>query len=393
MYDEKKIEDSLKACKEAKTIYGSDFFKNPRNVFDLDTFLPAAQEEELHPTRSVAKDPEFDRKLDEAIAFGMRIRKEKGLPVHDFSDKVDLKKPDFEKNYTEKNGFEQKKSESMDLENPEWKAANFEEVSFDKTDSEGMDLENLDWKTKDFEKNEFVKSEKKIPKTDSQNISQEDKTKRPSFIELRQGELKPQEKKVEKENVSPEIVSETEKESVSERSFFKSFCIRFVELVICVAIAYGLAVLFNQYIGTHTVVDGTSMESTLQDGDVLAVDKISYKFNEPKMYDIIVFPYDENTYYIKRIIGLPGQTIEIRDGEIFIDDALFDEGDFVETMEAPDNYYGPVTLGADEYFVLGDNRNHSVDSRYEQVGLVKRDEIVGRAFLRMYPFKKFGFLN
>lgn len=338
MYDEKKIEDSLKACKEAKTIYGSDFFKNPRNVFDLDTFLPAAQEEELHPTRSIVKDPEFDRKLDEAIAFGMRIRKEKGLPVHDFSDKVDLKKPDFEKN-------------------------------------------------------EFLEPERKLSEAEEQSISQDKKNKRPSFIELRQGELKPQEKKVEKENVSPEIVSETEEETVSERSFFKSFCIRFVELVICVAIAYGLAVLFNQYIGTHTVVDGTSMESTLYDGDVLAVDKISYKFNEPKMYDIIVFPYDENTYYIKRIIGLPGQTIEIRDGEIFIDDALFDEGDFVETMEAPDNYYGPVTLGADEYFVLGDNRNHSVDSRYEQVGLVKRDEIVGRAFLRMYPFKKFGFLN
>ena len=118
------------------------------------------------------------------------------------------------------------------------------------------------------------------------------------------------------------------------------------------------------------------MEPTLQHGDNLIVDKISYRFREPKRYEIIVFPYayKENTYYIKRIIGLPGETIQVIDGQVYINgEVLADEHYGKEVMLDPGIAGEPITLGADEYFVLGDNRNHSSDSRDPSVGVLQRE--------------------
>ena len=138
------------------------------------------------------------------------------------------------------------------------------------------------------------------------------------------------------------------------------------------------------------------MEPMLSDGDNLIVDKLSYRFNEPQRFDIIVFPfrYAEKTYYIKRIIGLPGETVFIdENGTIFINGEELQESYGKEIIKDPGIAYEPITLGEDEYFVLGDNRNNSSDSRYPVVGNIHRDEFIGKAWMRIWPFSKMGMIK
>lgn len=152
------------------------------------------------------------------------------------------------------------------------------------------------------------------------------------------------------------------------------------------------------YVGQRTEVDGQSMEPMLSHGDNLIVDKLSYRFRDPQRFDIIVFPfkYQEKTYYIKRIIGLPGETVQIDDeGNIYINGELLDEsyGREVIKSETVGLARDPIVLGDDEYFVLGDNRNNSTDSRASLVGNIKRDDIIGRAWVRIWPLSKLGLLK
>ena len=152
------------------------------------------------------------------------------------------------------------------------------------------------------------------------------------------------------------------------------------------------------FVGQRTEVDGESMEPTLYHGDNLIVDKITYRFSDPQRFDIIVFPfqYQENTYYIKRIIGLPGETVQIDEkGNIYINGEILSESYGKEIIK-PENIgiaANPIVLGEDEYFVMGDNRNNSSDSRTEIVGNIHRDDIVGRAWLRIWPLNRFGVLR
>ena len=157
-----------------------------------------------------------------------------------------------------------------------------------------------------------------------------------------------------------------------------------------------LAFLIIKYVGQRTEVVGRSMEPTLQDADNLIVDKISYRFNDPERYDIIVFPYRDNSgmYYIKRIIGLPGEQIYINErGDVFVDGKKLDEPYIKEKAVEAGLAANIVKLGEDEYFVLGDNRNNSTDSRSVEVGNVKRDEIIGKAGIRIWPFDKIQLLK
>lgn len=154
--------------------------------------------------------------------------------------------------------------------------------------------------------------------------------------------------------------------------------------------------LIVTYVGQRTNVSGASMEPTLHDGDNLIVDKISYRFEEPQRFDIIVFPfrYKEKTYYIKRIIGLPGETVYIdEEGQIYIDGEVLEESYGKEVIEDPGRAYEPITLGEDEYFVMGDNRNNSSDSRDPVVGNIHRDELIGKAWMRIWPFNKIGMIK
>lgn len=156
------------------------------------------------------------------------------------------------------------------------------------------------------------------------------------------------------------------------------------------------AYLIVTYVGQRTQVSGSSMETTLSDGDHLIVDKISYRFSDPERFDIIVFPfqYDTDTYYIKRIIGMPGETVQIDEsGNIYIDGELLEESYGREVIQNPGRASDPVWLGEDEYFVMGDNRNNSSDSRDPSVGNIHRRDIIGRAFIRIWPFSKFGILK
>jgi signal peptidase I len=152
------------------------------------------------------------------------------------------------------------------------------------------------------------------------------------------------------------------------------------------------------FVGQRTEVDGQSMEPMLSDGDNLIVDKITYRFRDPERFDIIVFPfkYKEDTFYIKRIIGLPGETVQIdEEGKIYIDGEILEENYGREIIQS--NTIGiagePILLGEDEYFVLGDNRNNSMDSRTEVVGNIKREEIIGRAWIRIWPLSDAGVLK
>ena len=159
------------------------------------------------------------------------------------------------------------------------------------------------------------------------------------------------------------------------------------------AVIIGLTYLIITYVGQRTMVSGDSMETTLSNGDNLIVDKISYRFKDPERFDIIVFPYkyEKNTYYIKRIIGMPGETIQIIDGYVYIDGELLEEDIFGnEVMEFANLAETPLPLGEDEYFVLGDNRNHSSDSRDPSVGILKKEDLIGKAWVRIYPFDKMG---
>lgn len=165
--------------------------------------------------------------------------------------------------------------------------------------------------------------------------------------------------------------------------------------LLCVLGAVWLVITF---VGQRTEVEGASMENTLHNGDNLIVDKLSYRFHDPERFDIIVFPFQfqDNTYYIKRIIGLPGETVQIMDdGSIYINGEKLEENYGMEVIkpETIGRAAEPIELGEDEYFVMGDNRNNSSDSRTDMVGNIKRENIIGKAWLRIWPVSNFGVLQ
>lgn len=168
-----------------------------------------------------------------------------------------------------------------------------------------------------------------------------------------------------------------------------------VGMILYIGVVLVITFLIITFVGQRTHVSGESMKNTLDHGDQLIVDKITYRFQKPLRYDIIVFPYkhEENTYYIKRIIGLPGETVQIVDGEIYINGEVLRETYGREVIRDPGTAAEPVTLKEDEYFVLGDNRNASSDSREPSVGVIHREDIVGRAWIRIWPLNKAGILK
>ena len=154
--------------------------------------------------------------------------------------------------------------------------------------------------------------------------------------------------------------------------------------------------LILHFVGQRTVVNGNSMDTTLANGQNLVMHKLSYRFHDPKRYDIIIFPYkyEEDTYYIKRIIGLPGEHVRIDDsGNIYINGKVLKESYGREVIQDPGIARDEITLGEGEYFVLGDNRNNSSDSRDPSVGIIQKKDIIGRAWLQIYPFDEFGFIR
>lgn len=202
---------------------------------------------------------------------------------------------------------------------------------------------------------------------------------------------------MEKQNLEELNEEKQELEAEEKRPKTKLEIIKLtVEWLIYFVIIFAIAFLILNYVGQRTLVDGTSMVPTLHDKDSVIVDKLSYRFTDPKRYDIVVFRYlpKDETYYIKRIIGLPGETVQIIDGYVYINGELLESDIYGSAvMLEPGRASEPITLGEYEYFVLGDNRNGSSDSRMESVGNVEISQIVGKAFVRIWPLSDFEFLK
>lgn len=198
-----------------------------------------------------------------------------------------------------------------------------------------------------------------------------------------------------------------------------------IDFVVYIAFLIVCVFLIINFVGQRTVVNGESMYDTLDDGDNLWVNKFTYHFKDPERFDIVVFPvYDSDQdrglsmsldnsdninwkeleekadhkdedyeYFIKRIIGLPGETVRIdQEGNIYINGERIVEDYGYETIDTDHigRAYKEVRLGEDEYFVMGDNRNASEDSRYLIVGNLNRKRIKGKAVFRLWPLSEFG---
>ncbi len=165
-----------------------------------------------------------------------------------------------------------------------------------------------------------------------------------------------------------------------------------LEIALVVVLAYFVVWFFGQRVSTV----GDSMKPELQNGDVVLVNRLSYRIGSPKRGDVIVFKpkgNENNHYYIKRVIGLPGETVQIVENTIYIDGEKLDE-----KYETTDLTYAGlagdlITLDKDEYFVLGDDRQNSDDSREDDIGNVKRSYIYGKAWFVISPFSDLGFVS
>lgn len=182
---------------------------------------------------------------------------------------------------------------------------------------------------------------------------------------------------------------------VEEKSQNKTFWQSFWELVRFALLALIIVIPIRVFIVEPFVVSGSSMVPTFKNGNYLIVDKISYKLGDPKRDDVVVFRYpnDQTKFFIKRIIGLPNETVNIKGGVVTITNSLHKDGfelkePFLEKNTTNSNTY--FELKNDEYFVMGDNRNFSSDSRYW--GAVNRKLLVGKAFLRLLPINDISIL-
>ncbi len=196
-----------------------------------------------------------------------------------------------------------------------------------------------------------------------------------------------------KENNTKDSGKISQTEQNEEISFAKKVRNGIVELCIYVAIIVLCVAFVPKYVLQRTIVEGKSMMNTLKNGENLLVEKVSYHFTDPDRFDVIVFyPHgrESTDYYIKRVIGLPGETVQIIGEDIYIDGEKLEENFGKDPIIEAGMADEPIKLGDDEFFVLGDNRTVSEDSRYEEVGPVKRENIEGKAILRIYPLSEFG---
>ncbi len=163
------------------------------------------------------------------------------------------------------------------------------------------------------------------------------------------------------------------------------------EILITLMIAFTLV----YFVGLRTSVVGQSMAETLENGDEILVDRFIYKVTNPKPNDVIVFLPNGNEkshYYVKRVIAVPGDRVRIKDGVVYVNGEPFQDEVDTAAVEEAGLAAEEITLGSDEFFVLGDNRNNSEDSRYANIGNVRKEHIIGKAWFIVSPWGDFGFL-
>jgi signal peptidase I len=177
-----------------------------------------------------------------------------------------------------------------------------------------------------------------------------------------------------------------------KRSVIRNILLWTFEILVVILFAYVIVYFFGQ---SRTNI-GQSMDVTLSGGDTVLLNVLSYQLGSPKRGDVIAFkPNGSTTAHssIKRIIGLPGETVQIKDGMIYIDGAVYLEQKDYPVITNPGMASEEITLGDKEYFVLGDNRNNSDDSRFADVGLVESDYIEGKVWFILSPSQHRGFLK
>jgi len=203
-------------------------------------------------------------------------------------------------------------------------------------------------------------------------------------------------KKIELENSQPEKTdmdmsnfSDDDEDSIIF-SWFKKLAVLVFEVVKVVLISLAIILPIRLFLVQPFYVEGASMEPNFYQNEYLIIDEISYRFNDKQRGEVIIFKNPQNTsaYFIKRIIGLPGETVKIEDGHVFVNDQLLEES-YIETFSS--DSHDVVTLGSDQYFVMGDNRSNSLDSR--QLGPIHKDYIIGRVWLRGWPLDRINTFN
>lgn len=162
-----------------------------------------------------------------------------------------------------------------------------------------------------------------------------------------------------------------------------------VDIVVVIALA---CYLVHGY-GGRVVVSGGSMKPLLDSGDVVLVNRLAYDLGSPKRFDVAVFSRGDSSLNMKRIIGLPGETVQIRDNRIYINGERLEADAVLSTATIAGAAEYPITLGDDEYFLLGDNRESSEDSRFSSIGNVKRGQLLGKVWLKIQPFSDFRLID
>lgn len=180
--------------------------------------------------------------------------------------------------------------------------------------------------------------------------------------------------------------SEIEITEKKKKSFFREV----LEFVIPIILAVAIALVLKNYVIANAKVPTGSMLNTIQEGDRIIASRLAYLNDDPERYDIIIFKYpdDESQYFVKRVIGLPGETVNIVNGIVYVtktDGTTIQLDDSFVTNCVPVGNFGPYVVPEDSYFMLGDNRNNSEDSRYWENKYVKKDKIIGKVLFRYYP--------
>lgn len=195
------------------------------------------------------------------------------------------------------------------------------------------------------------------------------------------------------EEIIEEVIEETFEEEIEEPK--KGVLREILDWLICIVVAVAIALVIRNYVFTLVNVSGHSMDPTLNDRDVLYVNRFMY---EPEVGDIIVFKPKNSpeTPYVKRVIALEGQVVEFDydTGSVTVDGEVYDEDYILEPIDALHfgNMTYPFTVPEDHVFAMGDNRNNSSDSRLTSVGAVSEESIIGKAIFRIFPLGQFGSL-
>lgn len=157
----------------------------------------------------------------------------------------------------------------------------------------------------------------------------------------------------------------------------------YIKMIIFVVV---VVLIVNNFLLINARVPSESMEKTIMTGDRFFGNRLAYLFDDPERFDIVIFKYpdDESQLFVKRVIGLPGETVEIKDGKVYINGSETPLDDSF-TPETPTGDYGPYVVPEGSYFMLGDNRNHSGDSRFWKQPYVEKEKIVGKAIFRYFP--------